>query len=113
MGGLFHVKSYVVAKRPPADVVRKLGEGATAQSSSSSSDRGSKLGDPSQCSSLVATKRAEDRSGRKGCSKEFQDAKETCLNELAATFYEEGIGKLVHLYVASQKTLSGRSRPVV
>ncbi|GBN22951.1 hypothetical protein AVEN_192986-1, partial [Araneus ventricosus] len=56
-GGLFHAKSYVVAKRPPADVVRKLGEGAIAQSSSSSSDRGSKLQGLSHCSPLFATKR--------------------------------------------------------
>ncbi|GBN88372.1 hypothetical protein AVEN_107255-1 [Araneus ventricosus] len=38
---LLHVKSYVVAKRPPAGVVRKFGQGVLAQISSSSSDRGS------------------------------------------------------------------------
>ncbi|GBO27899.1 hypothetical protein AVEN_39861-1 [Araneus ventricosus] len=41
--GLLHAKSYVVSKRPPADVARKCGEGVPAQLSSSSSDRGSKL----------------------------------------------------------------------
>ncbi|GBN10511.1 hypothetical protein AVEN_152533-1 [Araneus ventricosus] len=51
--------------------------------------------------------------GGNAAKKELQDAKEECLNELAATFYEDGIGKLVHLYVASQKPLYGRNRPVV
>ncbi|GBM55587.1 hypothetical protein AVEN_74542-1 [Araneus ventricosus] len=36
--GLLHAKSYVVAKRPPVGVVRKFGEEAPAQVSSSSSD---------------------------------------------------------------------------
>ncbi|GBN01326.1 hypothetical protein AVEN_24144-1 [Araneus ventricosus] len=41
--GLLHVKSYVIAKRSPASVTRKLGEeGMPAQTSSSSPDRGSK-----------------------------------------------------------------------
>nr|GBM71797.1 hypothetical protein AVEN_84168-1 [Araneus ventricosus] len=55
--GLLHAKSYVVAKRPPAGVAWKLGEGVSAQASSSSSDRGSKLRGPSQTSPRVASKR--------------------------------------------------------
>ncbi|GBN97822.1 hypothetical protein AVEN_201969-1 [Araneus ventricosus] len=51
--------------------------------------------------------------GGNAANKELQDAKEECLNEMEATFYEESIRKLVHLYVASQKPLYGRSRPVV
>ncbi|GBM60854.1 hypothetical protein AVEN_179009-1 [Araneus ventricosus] len=53
--GLLHVKSYVVVKCPPAGVVRKFGEGVSAQVSSSSSDRGSKL--RAQNSPRVASKR--------------------------------------------------------
>ncbi|GBM26307.1 hypothetical protein AVEN_66538-1 [Araneus ventricosus] len=37
--GLLHVKTYVKVKRPSAGVVRKFGEGVSAQVSSSSSDR--------------------------------------------------------------------------
>ncbi|GBL98198.1 hypothetical protein AVEN_268283-1 [Araneus ventricosus] len=55
--GPLHAKSYVVAKRPPAGVAWKLGEGAPAQASSSSSDRSSKLRGPSQNSPRVASKR--------------------------------------------------------
>ncbi|GBN07393.1 hypothetical protein AVEN_10064-1, partial [Araneus ventricosus] len=54
--GLLHAKSYVVAKRPPAGVAWKLGEGVPAQVPSSSSDRGSKLRGPSQNSPRVASK---------------------------------------------------------
>ncbi|GBM00618.1 hypothetical protein AVEN_134482-1 [Araneus ventricosus] len=43
MGPVARVKSYVVAKRSPAGVVRKFGEGVQVQVSSSSSDRGTKL----------------------------------------------------------------------
>ncbi|GBL78722.1 hypothetical protein AVEN_79155-1 [Araneus ventricosus] len=55
--GLLHANSHAMAKRPPAGVAWKLGEGAPAQASSSSSDRGSKLRDPSQNSNRVASKR--------------------------------------------------------
>ncbi|GBM57799.1 hypothetical protein AVEN_262570-1 [Araneus ventricosus] len=55
--GLFHAKSYVVAKRPPVGVARKFGEEVPAQTSSSPSDRGSKLRGPSQDSPRVASKR--------------------------------------------------------
>ncbi|GBM34897.1 hypothetical protein AVEN_41448-1 [Araneus ventricosus] len=55
--GLLHSKSYVVAKRPPAGVARKFGEGMPAQVSSSSSDRGSKLRGPSLNSPRAASKR--------------------------------------------------------
>ncbi|GBL97477.1 hypothetical protein AVEN_162939-1 [Araneus ventricosus] len=55
--GLLHAKSYVVAKRPPVGVARKLGEGVPAQVSSSSSDHGSKLRVPSLNSPRVASKR--------------------------------------------------------
>ncbi|GBN21589.1 hypothetical protein AVEN_112388-1 [Araneus ventricosus] len=54
---LLHVKSYVVAKRPPVGVEWELGEGVPAQVLSSSSDRGSKLRGPSQISPRVASKR--------------------------------------------------------
>ncbi|GBM09970.1 hypothetical protein AVEN_86842-1 [Araneus ventricosus] len=50
-------KSQVVAKRPRVGVVRKLGEGATAQMSSTSSDRRSKVRGPSQNSPRIASKR--------------------------------------------------------
>ncbi|GBM03722.1 hypothetical protein AVEN_134943-1 [Araneus ventricosus] len=52
--GLLHVKSYVVAKRPPVGVAWKFGEGVPAQVSSSSSDSDSKLRGPSQNSPRVA-----------------------------------------------------------
>ncbi|GBL88461.1 hypothetical protein AVEN_159060-1 [Araneus ventricosus] len=52
-----HAKSYVGDKRPPAGVVWKFGEGVPAQVSSSSSDSGSKLRDPSQNIPFVASKR--------------------------------------------------------
>ncbi|GBL77177.1 hypothetical protein AVEN_12800-1 [Araneus ventricosus] len=55
--GLLHVKSYVLAKRPPVGVVRKFGEGVPAQVSSSSSDLGSKLRGQSLNSPSVASKR--------------------------------------------------------
>ncbi|GBN40174.1 hypothetical protein AVEN_159704-1 [Araneus ventricosus] len=55
--GLLYAKSYVVAKRPPVGVAWKLGEGVSAQVSSSSSDRGSKLRGLSQNSPRVASKR--------------------------------------------------------
>ncbi|GBL95600.1 hypothetical protein AVEN_24811-1 [Araneus ventricosus] len=55
--GLLHIKSDVGTKRPPADVVRKFGEGVPAHVSSSSFDRGSKLSGPSPNSSRVASKR--------------------------------------------------------
>ncbi|GBO26261.1 hypothetical protein AVEN_11754-1 [Araneus ventricosus] len=55
--GLLHAKSYVVAKRPPLGVARKLAEGVPTQVSSSSSDRGSKLRGPSQNSPPVASER--------------------------------------------------------
>ncbi|GBM23697.1 hypothetical protein AVEN_257614-1 [Araneus ventricosus] len=55
--GLLHAKSYIVAKRPPVGMAWKFGEGAPAQVSSSSADRGSKLRGPSQSSPLVASKR--------------------------------------------------------
>ncbi|GBL72603.1 hypothetical protein AVEN_127866-1 [Araneus ventricosus] len=55
--GLLHVKSYVVAKRPLVGVAWKFGEGVTAQVSSSSPDRGSKLRGPSENSPRVASKR--------------------------------------------------------
>ncbi|GBM48738.1 hypothetical protein AVEN_193435-1 [Araneus ventricosus] len=55
--GLLHVKSYVVAKRPPADVVRKFGEGMSAQVLPSPSGRGSNLRSRSQNSPRVASKR--------------------------------------------------------
>ncbi|GBL80372.1 hypothetical protein AVEN_137701-1, partial [Araneus ventricosus] len=45
------------AKRTPADVVRKLGEGVPAQVSSSSPDRGSKLRSPSQNIPGIVSKR--------------------------------------------------------
>ncbi|GBL80711.1 hypothetical protein AVEN_70452-1, partial [Araneus ventricosus] len=54
---LVHAKSESWAKRPPAGVERKLGEGALAQVVSSSSDRCSKLRGPSQNSPRVASKR--------------------------------------------------------
>ncbi|GBL53082.1 hypothetical protein AVEN_267692-1 [Araneus ventricosus] len=41
--GPVSLKSYSVAKRPPAGVVRKFGKGVPAQLSSSSSEHGSKL----------------------------------------------------------------------
>ncbi|GBL78487.1 hypothetical protein AVEN_42971-1 [Araneus ventricosus] len=44
-------------KRPPAVVVRKFGEGATPEVSSTSSDCDSELRGPSQNSSRVASKR--------------------------------------------------------
>ncbi|GBM93643.1 hypothetical protein AVEN_191658-1 [Araneus ventricosus] len=56
-GFLLHVKSYAVAKGPPAGVVRKLGEGVFDEMPSSSSDRGSKLRGPSLNSRHVASKR--------------------------------------------------------
>ncbi|GBM37268.1 hypothetical protein AVEN_244950-1 [Araneus ventricosus] len=56
VGGPLHAKSYLVAKRHPAGVARKFGEGVPAQASSSSSDHGLKLRDPSQNSSRVASK---------------------------------------------------------
>ncbi|GBN72378.1 hypothetical protein AVEN_76571-1 [Araneus ventricosus] len=46
-----------MAKRPPAGVAWKFGEGVPAQVSSSSSDRDSKLRGPSQNSPRVASKR--------------------------------------------------------
>ncbi|GBO37443.1 hypothetical protein AVEN_161633-1 [Araneus ventricosus] len=52
--GLLHAKSYVVAKRPNVGVARKLAEEVPAQVSSSSSDGGSKLRDPSPNSPRVA-----------------------------------------------------------
>ncbi|GBO16526.1 hypothetical protein AVEN_70928-1 [Araneus ventricosus] len=55
--GPLHAKSYVVAIRPPAAVVRKFGEGAPAQASSSSSDRGSKLRGSSLNNLPIASKR--------------------------------------------------------
>ncbi|GBM41856.1 hypothetical protein AVEN_8528-1 [Araneus ventricosus] len=55
--GLLHAKSYVAASRSPVGVTWKLGEGLPAQVSSSSSDRGLKLQDPSQNSLRVASKR--------------------------------------------------------
>ncbi|GBL72126.1 hypothetical protein AVEN_115130-1 [Araneus ventricosus] len=55
--GLVHVKSYIVVKRPPVGMAWKFGEGVPAQVSFSSSDRGSKLGGPSQNSPRVASKR--------------------------------------------------------
>ncbi|GBN65780.1 hypothetical protein AVEN_17838-1 [Araneus ventricosus] len=55
--GPLHAKSYVAAKRSPAAVARKFGEGVPAQVSSSSSDRGSNLRGPSQNSPRVASKR--------------------------------------------------------
>ncbi|GBL97081.1 hypothetical protein AVEN_254121-1 [Araneus ventricosus] len=39
--GWLHIKSYVVFKRPPAGVARKVGEGMPAQVPASSNDRGS------------------------------------------------------------------------
>ncbi|GBN26897.1 hypothetical protein AVEN_167697-1 [Araneus ventricosus] len=56
---LLHVKSHVVAKRSPAGVVRKFGEGVPDQVSSSSSDLGSKWRGPSQSSLRVASKQRE------------------------------------------------------
>ncbi|GBL74558.1 hypothetical protein AVEN_235476-1 [Araneus ventricosus] len=53
--GLLQAKSYVVANRPPACVVRKFGEEVPAQMSSSS-DQGSKSRRPSENSLLVASK---------------------------------------------------------
>ncbi|GBO25831.1 hypothetical protein AVEN_266169-1 [Araneus ventricosus] len=53
--GLLHAKSYAVAKRPPVGVARKPAEGVPDQVSSSSSDRGSKLRDPSLNSPGVAS----------------------------------------------------------
>ncbi|GBO00002.1 hypothetical protein AVEN_23008-1 [Araneus ventricosus] len=58
--GLLHAKSYVMAKRPPAGVAWKLREGMSAQVSSSSSGRGSKLRGPSQNNPRVASKRDVD-----------------------------------------------------
>ncbi|GBM45030.1 hypothetical protein AVEN_98880-1 [Araneus ventricosus] len=55
--GLLHVKSYVVAKRPPVGVACKFGKGVLAQVSSSSSGRRSKLRGSSQNSPRVASKR--------------------------------------------------------
>ncbi|GBM95663.1 hypothetical protein AVEN_198569-1 [Araneus ventricosus] len=52
--GLLHVASYVVAKCHSAGVVRRFREELIAQVSSSSSDRGSKLRDPSQENPRVA-----------------------------------------------------------
>ncbi|GBL85798.1 hypothetical protein AVEN_63140-1 [Araneus ventricosus] len=46
--GMLHVKSYVVAKRPPVGVAWKFGDGVPAQASSLSSDSGSQLRGPSQ-----------------------------------------------------------------
>ncbi|GBM77934.1 hypothetical protein AVEN_35304-1 [Araneus ventricosus] len=54
---LLHVKSYLVAKRPPVGVAWKFGEGMSAHVSSSSSDHGSKLRCPSQNSPCVASER--------------------------------------------------------
>ncbi|GBN17254.1 hypothetical protein AVEN_212951-1 [Araneus ventricosus] len=54
--GPLHAESYVVAKRPPVGVARKLGEGVKAQVSSSSSDRDSKLRGQSLNSPRVASK---------------------------------------------------------
>ncbi|GBN54850.1 hypothetical protein AVEN_176976-1 [Araneus ventricosus] len=42
--GLLHVKSYIVVKRPPIDVVRKFGKGVPVRVSSSLPEPGSKLG---------------------------------------------------------------------
>ncbi|GBN94213.1 hypothetical protein AVEN_116142-1 [Araneus ventricosus] len=53
--GLLHIKSCVVAKRPPVGLVWKLGEGVSAQVSSS--DRISKLRGPPQNRPRVASKR--------------------------------------------------------
>ncbi|GBM92588.1 hypothetical protein AVEN_176144-1 [Araneus ventricosus] len=50
-------KSYLEAKRPPASVERKFGEGVPAQVSSSSSDRDSELRGQSQNSPPDASKR--------------------------------------------------------
>ncbi|GBN43284.1 hypothetical protein AVEN_167533-1 [Araneus ventricosus] len=55
--GLLHIKSYEVAKRPPAGEAWKPGEGVPDQVSSSTSDRGSKLRGPSLNSPRVASKR--------------------------------------------------------
>ncbi|GBL95909.1 hypothetical protein AVEN_227142-1 [Araneus ventricosus] len=52
-----HAKSYVVTKRPPVGVVRKLCEGVPALVPSSPSDLGSKLRGPSLNSLRIASKR--------------------------------------------------------
>ncbi|GBN84407.1 hypothetical protein AVEN_135091-1 [Araneus ventricosus] len=51
------VKSYIVAKRPPAGLVRKFAEGLPDQVSSSSSDCCSKSGSPPQSCPRIAPKR--------------------------------------------------------
>ncbi|GBM28606.1 hypothetical protein AVEN_72178-1 [Araneus ventricosus] len=56
-GRPLHAKSYAVAKRPSVGVVWKFGDGVPAQTSPSSSDRGSKLRGPSLNSPRVASKR--------------------------------------------------------
>ncbi|GBM47911.1 hypothetical protein AVEN_59276-1 [Araneus ventricosus] len=55
LASLLHVKSYIVAKCPPARVVRKFGDGVSAQCSSLSFGRGSKCRGPSQYSPRVAS----------------------------------------------------------
>ncbi|GBN27952.1 hypothetical protein AVEN_179277-1 [Araneus ventricosus] len=54
---LLQVKSYVEAKRPLPGMVLKFGEEVPARVSSSSSDCGSKLRDPSENNPRVASKR--------------------------------------------------------
>ncbi|GBM53665.1 hypothetical protein AVEN_51506-1 [Araneus ventricosus] len=51
--GLLHAKSYVRGQTSFVGVVRKFGEGVSAQVLSSSSDRGSKLRDPSRKSLVL------------------------------------------------------------
>ncbi|GBL91110.1 hypothetical protein AVEN_184475-1 [Araneus ventricosus] len=54
--GELHLKSYVMAKRPPAGVMRKFGEGVPAQVPSSLSYLGSKLRGSFRNSPLLASK---------------------------------------------------------
>ncbi|GBN26701.1 hypothetical protein AVEN_174784-1 [Araneus ventricosus] len=55
-GGLLHFKPYVVSQTSSAGVVQTVGEGMQTQVSSTSSDRGSKLRNPSKNSLRVASK---------------------------------------------------------